>query len=184
MDVVAAAGDNVIALVDEEVTLDGTLSTGNGAVINYTWTFEHDGGTVNLHGAVTAHIFTEPGTYTVTLTVVDSLGLTASDELIVTIDWMLLIGPLTNAKGEMLTFVSVSLLMEGVTHVSSTGSDGVVGFELSDTDLGKDVTVELDKEGYVRYWWYGELNWAGAEGEKFMREKIEALLTADDDGGT
>lgn len=34
----------------------------------------------------------------------------------------------------------------------------------------------VDKQGYVRYWWYGELNWQGAEGEKFMREKIEELL--------
>lgn len=34
----------------------------------------------------------------------------------------------------------------------------------------------IDKRGKVRYWWYGELNWQGAEGEKFMRQKIEALL--------
>jgi hypothetical protein len=34
----------------------------------------------------------------------------------------------------------------------------------------------IDKKGNVRYWWYGELNWEGAEGEKFMREKIVELL--------
>jgi thiol-disulfide isomerase/thioredoxin len=34
----------------------------------------------------------------------------------------------------------------------------------------------IDKRGRVRYWWYGELNWQGARGEDFMREKIEALL--------
>ncbi|MGD9720968.1 MAG: redoxin domain-containing protein [Pirellulales bacterium] len=34
----------------------------------------------------------------------------------------------------------------------------------------------VDKQGRVRYWWYGELNWQGAEGEKFMRQKIEQLL--------
>ncbi|MGW8258453.1 MAG: redoxin domain-containing protein, partial [Thermoguttaceae bacterium] len=34
----------------------------------------------------------------------------------------------------------------------------------------------IDKEGYVRYWWYGELNWKGAEGEKLYREKIAELL--------
>ena len=37
-------------------------------------------------------------------------------------------------------------------------------------------TYVIDKNGYVRAWWYGELNWQGAEGEKFMREKIEQLL--------
>lgn len=34
----------------------------------------------------------------------------------------------------------------------------------------------IDKHGGVRYWWYGELNWQGAEGEKIMRQRIEALL--------
>jgi peroxiredoxin len=34
----------------------------------------------------------------------------------------------------------------------------------------------VDKKGNVRYWWYGELNWQGSDGEKFMREKIIELL--------
>jgi len=34
----------------------------------------------------------------------------------------------------------------------------------------------VDKKGNVRYWWYGELNWQGTEGEKYMRDKIEELL--------
>lgn len=34
----------------------------------------------------------------------------------------------------------------------------------------------IDKQGYVRYWWYGELNWQGAQGEKLYREKIAELL--------
>ncbi|WP_197528405.1 redoxin domain-containing protein [Aeoliella mucimassa] len=34
----------------------------------------------------------------------------------------------------------------------------------------------IDKQGYVRYWWYGELNWQGAEGDKLMRARIAELL--------
>ncbi len=34
----------------------------------------------------------------------------------------------------------------------------------------------VDKNGFVRYWWYGELNWQGAPSEKWMRAKIEELL--------
>ena len=34
----------------------------------------------------------------------------------------------------------------------------------------------VDKQGYVRYWWYGELNWQGAEGEALMRKRIGELL--------
>jgi hypothetical protein len=29
----------------------------------------------------------------------------------------------------------------------------------------------------VRYWWYGELNWQGAESEKYLRGKVEELMT-------
>ena len=38
----------------------------------------------------------------------------------------------------------------------------------------------IDKEGYVRYWWYGEMNWQGVEGEKWMRSRIQQLLAEPD----
>jgi hypothetical protein len=34
----------------------------------------------------------------------------------------------------------------------------------------------VDKNGFVRYWWYGELNYQGATSEKWMRQKIHKLL--------
>ena len=34
----------------------------------------------------------------------------------------------------------------------------------------------IDKNGYVRYWWYGELNWKGAESEKFLAQRIRELI--------
>jgi hypothetical protein len=34
----------------------------------------------------------------------------------------------------------------------------------------------IDKEGYVRYWWFGELNWQGAQGQKILTSRIEELL--------
>lgn len=34
----------------------------------------------------------------------------------------------------------------------------------------------IDRDGFVRYWWYGELNWQGTEGEKWMRDRIAELL--------
>ena len=37
----------------------------------------------------------------------------------------------------------------------------------------------IDKRGDVRYWWYGELNWQGADGEKRLRQRIEELLRED-----
>lgn len=37
----------------------------------------------------------------------------------------------------------------------------------------------VDKRGYVRYWWYGELNWNDAKGEELMRSRIDSLLAED-----
>ncbi len=34
----------------------------------------------------------------------------------------------------------------------------------------------IDRRGQVRAWWYGELNWQGAQGEASMRKRIEALI--------
>ncbi|MCA9161987.1 MAG: redoxin domain-containing protein [Planctomycetales bacterium] len=34
----------------------------------------------------------------------------------------------------------------------------------------------VDSAGRIRYWWYGELNWQGQEGEKRLRQRIEELL--------
>lgn len=35
----------------------------------------------------------------------------------------------------------------------------------------------VDRHGRIRYWWYGELNWQGADGEQRLRRRIEELLT-------
>lgn len=35
----------------------------------------------------------------------------------------------------------------------------------------------VDRRGNVRYWWYGELDWKGAGGQKIARQRIEELLS-------
>lgn len=35
----------------------------------------------------------------------------------------------------------------------------------------------VDRQGYVRQFWPGELKWQGTDGEKFMRDQIDKLLT-------
>ena len=34
----------------------------------------------------------------------------------------------------------------------------------------------IDKQGRIRYWWYGELNWNGAGGQRIMGDRIQQLL--------
>ncbi len=59
-------------------TLDGTASTDDVGVVNWTWTFPYEGRAVALHGAVVTFTFDVAGTYVVTLTVEDGAARSAS----------------------------------------------------------------------------------------------------------
>jgi peroxiredoxin len=37
-------------------------------------------------------------------------------------------------------------------------------------------TYLIDKHGYVRYWWFGELNWKDAGAQKIFSQRISELL--------
>ena len=37
----------------------------------------------------------------------------------------------------------------------------------------------VDKRGYIRFWWYGELNWNGAGGQEIMKQPIRELVKED-----
>lgn len=37
----------------------------------------------------------------------------------------------------------------------------------------------IDKQGRIRYWWFGELNWKGAGGQKLLERRIKELLAED-----
>lgn len=34
----------------------------------------------------------------------------------------------------------------------------------------------IDKQGYLRSWWYGEMDWKGLDGHKQMKKRIAELL--------
>ncbi len=34
----------------------------------------------------------------------------------------------------------------------------------------------IDREGRIRYWWYGELNWQDRKGQELMKQRIRELL--------
>jgi len=67
------------------VMFDGSGSTDNAGIANYTWTFEDGTGPRTLYGAVPAHAFKTPGVYVVTLRVTDAVGLEGTDTMLVTV---------------------------------------------------------------------------------------------------
>ena len=74
---VADANGPYSGFVDEEIEFDGTKSTDDGTITNYTWDFG-DGETG--YGVNPTHTYDTPGKYNVTLTVTDNNGATDTDD--------------------------------------------------------------------------------------------------------
>lgn len=82
-DPVAHAGLDVDVKAGAAVTFDGSGSTDNAGVVNYTWTFVYGGETKKVYTAAPSFTFDKAGDYTVTLEVRDAAGNTATDTVLV-----------------------------------------------------------------------------------------------------
>ena len=78
----ANVGPNHTILEDEPVSFDASASSDNIRIVRYEWDFG-DGTTGK--GITTAHIYKDPGTYNVTLTVRDKTGNNARDIATITV---------------------------------------------------------------------------------------------------
>ncbi|MEA2089908.1 MAG: PKD domain-containing protein [Thermoproteota archaeon] len=79
---VANAGQDQTVNVGNAVTFDAGGSSDNVGIVSYEWDFE-DGTTGT--GKTPTHTYTNPATYTVTLTVKDAAGNTATHAITVTV---------------------------------------------------------------------------------------------------
>jgi len=68
---IADAGGDQTGIIGMEIAFDGTQSKDNDRIAGYTWNFG-DGSTANI--AQPNHIYTQEGTYIITLTVTDTAG--------------------------------------------------------------------------------------------------------------
>ena len=75
----AEAGPSINIDQHKEGAFDGTGSTDNVGVVNWTWAFTYLGEPVTLYGPTPAFRFDAAGRYAVTLTVRDERGLTSTD---------------------------------------------------------------------------------------------------------
>ncbi|MBE0517792.1 MAG: PKD domain-containing protein, partial [Thermoplasmata archaeon] len=122
---VADAGSDETVSFGTEVTLDGSGSSDNsGTIESYVWTFIDDG-SVELTGETVDYEFTEPGVYTVTLTVADAAGLEDIDTVVITV--VDEAPPVANA-GADLTGVEVgdTVMLNGSGSTDNVGIDEYV----------------------------------------------------------
>jgi PKD repeat protein len=78
---VADAGYELTVFSGNLLFFDGSASTDNHRIANYTWEFDHNGTAIRLYGQSPEYIFWEVGDHSVTLTVADSSGNTATDQV-------------------------------------------------------------------------------------------------------
>ena len=83
---VADSGKHPVVTEGMVVTFNGSASIDNVAIVNYTWTFSYNGGTVMLYGVSPTFNFDTAGSYTVTLNVTDGAGNWDTDTIEVTVN--------------------------------------------------------------------------------------------------
>ena len=81
----ADAGDDILINQHELATLDGSGSSDNTAVANWTWSFKDGDSPILVYGVTSEYRFDEPGTYLLRLVVEDARGNLAEDGLTVTV---------------------------------------------------------------------------------------------------
>lgn len=80
---VAEAGDDLEVRVGRQAVLNGSLSSDDRVVANYSWDLDGDG-IAELYGKSVGFVPRREGTYRITLTVVDPWGNEGSDEIVLT----------------------------------------------------------------------------------------------------
>jgi hypothetical protein len=153
---IARPGEDISTDVGERVEFDGSTSEGNGDIVNFTWSFEHDGETVKLYGPKPYFVFELPGVYLVTLNVTDIRDMTAEGTLNVTIRtvpvppwrYILTIGPVTDELFQRLADATVTLTIGMEEYTNTTDEEGLAQFELWNNTLDRDVSVTVELEGY------------------------------------
>ena len=81
----AHAGEDIVIRQGERVFFDGLNSSDNLDVVNWTWNFTYLDTDIRLYEPLPEYVFQQPGTYVVTLIVVDRAGNYDVDTMTVTI---------------------------------------------------------------------------------------------------
>jgi hypothetical protein len=149
--VIADPGGDRTIFVGETLKFDGSSSTGNGGIFNFTWTID---GSVRYGSSVSA-TFGSPGVFNVTLAVLDQLGLSGTSTIVVTVrelpptHFVLVLGPIIDKGGHPVpgALVRVSLGSEG--YENTTDDAGFVRLTLPVSFLNRTVRLSISKDGYI-----------------------------------
>ncbi|MCK5397460.1 MAG: PKD domain-containing protein [Thermoplasmata archaeon] len=131
---------------------NGTNSTDNIGIANYSWSFTHDDAVINLFGAKPVFNFTNNGTYSVTMEVIDAEGNWDTTSIsVLTND---VINPLADPGIDQFEYIGQ------LTELDGSGSTDNVGIEdYAWTFYHNDTLFTLkDQNSTFRFWEVGEYN--------------------------
>jgi hypothetical protein len=130
---VADAGPDQLVMAGTLVTFNGSASTDNVGITNYTWTFD-DGGAQTLYGMFPTYTFNNAGFFEVTLIVRDAALNSDSDTVVITVDPPPdTQNPTADAGPDRIIFAGETIIIDGS---ASDDNEGIVNFTWSFDDNG------------------------------------------------
>lgn len=117
----ADAGDYFPVIPDVPVALDGSGSSDDWGIDNYTWSLEDDGSLEVLYGVEPIYTFTVPGIYEVNLTVTDIHGLTDTDTSLLYVVDPSDEDPVADAGEDQTVLTGMTVAFDGVGSTDDLG---------------------------------------------------------------
>lgn len=170
-DPVANAGEDLTVAVGALVSFDGSLSTDNGVIKGYLWTFTYDGDEIALEGDKVSFTFNKGGVYSVLLTVKDEFDNVGEDTVIVTVvDTATVNGVVLDGDGKPISGATVEITASnGEIYTTTTGPDGSFSLEIFHGPFA----WRISKDGYRTISGTGSADPAGEVGIDLSGHPLE-----------
>lgn len=132
-DPVAEAGPDQTVTVGSIVVLNGSGSTDDGQVVNYTWTFT-DGDPQILYGEVVTYVFLREAMIEVTLNITDDEGNHGTDVTVVTVTY---VTPTADAGPDLIVYQGSTVTLSGIRSAG-----GIVGYTWAFMYEGEEIVLD------------------------------------------
>jgi PKD repeat protein len=143
---IANAGSDQRVAIGSTVVLNGSMSTDNGRIKNYTWAFTYGGVGLVIEGEMASFKFDEAGEYPITLTVIDQAGNIGNDIVTITgVDKGTVSSIVLDGEGKPVEGANVTIMAsDGKSYTITTGPNGSFSLELPQGPF----TWKISKHGY------------------------------------
>ncbi|MDP6156935.1 MAG: PKD domain-containing protein [Candidatus Thermoplasmatota archaeon] len=150
----AKAGGDRTEDAGAQVQFDGSASTDNVGVINYTWTFTYDGAVQKLYGEKPSFRFDITGNYSLTFSVSDKAGNLNESIFIVQVKEALpqpfTLGPFMDKDGNPVEGLDVTITIDSTPYTAKTDKNGKASFQNTPSPQNDDKVV-VKQNGEIVY---------------------------------